>query len=271
MRVLFHQAMIPIHQGNINLDINIHIFTGSSGLVYPYLPSPNPEFVFNQNPHLVNYPSQISVYQQLRCEPKAAKQNSILPCTTSSKPPQGVRRKTPPKGELIAHKRHKRDIGPTTPGSVYTKDRAPANTSPKQQQPPEADTKVAKASLPVHKVTILQNVKERYKAVFESLSGREASGLLGGWMKDMNDGVSVAFDPPDCWPETEPFDLPEYLEEEAPGVIIKVLLHLVCGKHCRKVTKQKLDQLRNTMGGLDIQQEKKSELEKVMDLHKAAV
>jgi hypothetical protein len=83
--------------------------------------------------------------------------------------------------------------------------------------------------------------------------------------------VAVPFEAPDWWPETEPFDLPEYLEEEAPDVIIKVLLHLICGKHSRKVQPQKLDQLRDTMRGLDIQQDKKFSLEKVMDLHKAAL
>ena len=87
----------------------------------------------------------------------------------------------------------------------------------------------------------------------------------------MNDGIAVPFHPPDFWPETEPFDLPEYLEEEAPGVIIRVLLHLICGEHCQKVQVKKLNQLRNTMRGLDIQQNKKSELEKVIDLHNAAL
>ena len=151
---------------------------------------------------------------------------------------------------------------------MRAKNRPPANTSPRQQEPPGADSKVTNASLPADTVITLQNVKKQYKMAFEGLSKTEASRLLEEWMRLMNDGVSVAFDPPDFWQETEPFDFPQYLEKEA---LIRVLLHLICGEHCRKVQEQKLSQLRNTMRDLAIQQIKKAELEKVMNLHKAAL
>lgn len=86
---------------------------------------------------------------------------------------------------------------------------------PYKQPQPVTDPVIATRFLLDNAFTQRQEQESRYKMVIESLSEEEISALITAWMGDLNHGIAVPHMlRPNCWPEKEEFDLPEYLSRE---------------------------------------------------------
>jgi hypothetical protein len=184
--------------------------------------------VFYQNFRFVNIPSQVSVYQRLQREPKAAKQNARLPRGTSSKSRDRACRKKPQKGNTSSkaeanegqrrYQKIPRDIPLFYKPATEWVSCSPEYLSPDTLKGTSHYRNSTASLKKLHQILSIRKslyekawtiLKERQSSSEQlSSSGQnpsskqksfESSDLLEAWMPVMNCGISNFYAAPPWW------------------------------------------------------------------------